>query len=167
MLVLLVYPQSADLISFFFRCAEVEHTTFSMFFLLGVLTLQPPFWNPRIGLTFIQCYVAVKKPTDLLLRINQLFFSTSDLVCGNNERKILLIMHGFRQPVKTVVGFTVGQKTVKPTCAGGALTAYLMMLLKLWRLSHFWLLVDFFIAIIFETFFMSLFHLPKTSCANY
>lgn len=56
----------------------------------------------------------------------------------------------FQQPEEPLIGFTVGQKMVKPTCAGGALTAYLMLLLKLWRLSHFLLLVDCFIAIIFE-----------------
>lgn len=59
--------------------------------------------------------------------------------------------HCFQQPEEPLRGFTVGQKTAKPTCAGGALTAYLMLLLKLWRLSHFLLLVDSFIAIIFET----------------
>lgn len=57
----------------------------------------------------------------------------------------------FQQPVEPLIGFTVAKKTVKPTCAGGALTTYLLFLLKLWRLSHFLLLVDLFIAIIFET----------------
>lgn len=57
----------------------------------------------------------------------------------------------FQQPEVPLIAFTVGQKMVKPTCAGGALTAYLMLLLKMWRLSHFLLLVDFFIAIIFDT----------------
>lgn len=52
MSVLLVYPQSGDLISLF-RGAEVERTTFSLFFLLGVLTRQPRFWKPPFGLTII------------------------------------------------------------------------------------------------------------------
>lgn len=75
----------------------------------------------------------------------------------------------FQQPEEPLVGFTVGQKMVKPTSAGGAHRIF-NVAFKAVETFSLLLLVDF-LSLLFlrhaRAFFMSLFHLPKTSCANY